>query len=144
MIVNILRGVSEDYGTFGTLTVEDLSFTCLTLELPYHGNQPNISCIPPGEYACKFKKSNRFGEVYEVKNVEGRTDILIHRGNWAGDVGKDNPTTGKPYRSDVLGCILLGESRFILSGQPAVKNSDKTVCKFIELMGKKDFTLVIE
>jgi len=67
---------------------------CDTLELPYNNNEPFKSSIPEGTYKCRVKFSKKFGRVFEVLNVEGRTDILIHIGNSA---------------KDTQGCILVGE-----------------------------------
>jgi hypothetical protein len=111
-------------------------FSCYTLELPWRENQRNISCIPKGEYNVKIRISPKYGKVYHVKEVPNRTFILIHSGNWAGDVSKG-------YRSHVNGCLLLGKSRGKLAGQLAVLNSRLTVKRFMRYMNYQPFTLKI-
>ena len=88
-----MRTCCTDSCTFGELSIDGDSI-CKTLELPDHGNQQNVSCIPPGEYTCERVYSPRFKKyLYEIKNVNGRTNILIHSGN--------SP-------SDTQGCVLVG------------------------------------
>jgi len=109
-------------------------FNCQTLELPWRDNRRSISCIPAGEYLVKIRMSPKYGEIYHVKDVPGRTFILIHSGNWAGD-------TTKGYKTHVNGCILLGQKRGLLAGQWAVLNSRITVKRFMQEMGNEPFTL---
>ncbi len=72
-------------GTFGKIIVPG-GFECFTAELPWRDNRSNVSCIPPGLYRCGIYKSRRFGTVFHLTDVNGRTYILIHTGNLAGDV----------------------------------------------------------
>ena len=88
---------------------------CVTLELPWRSNKPNVSCIPAQEYLCKKTDSPRFGETYEVTDVFQRTHILFHKGNL------DDHTKG---------CILLGESYGLLIGEPAVLHSGNAFTEF--------------
>lgn len=91
--VTIVRTCCTGSCTFGELSIDGDSL-CKTLELPDRGNQQSISCIPPGEYSCERVYSPRFEKyLYEIKNVNGRTKILIHSGN--------SP-------SDTEGCVLVG------------------------------------
>lgn len=99
-----------------------------TLENPWLDNEVGISCIPTGEYSCKKVNSPKYGEVFEVKDVENRTHILIHAGN-----------TEKHTR----GCILVGEKFGFLDSVPAVLNSKKTLAYLHDLTGFNDFKLVI-
>ena len=64
-----------------------------TLELPDLGNQQNISCIPEGEYEAHRIYSPKFGKCFHIQDVPGRSEILIHKGN---------------YNKDTHGCILVG------------------------------------
>ena len=132
--VNIFRLQRSDQGTFGKLHYQD--FSCYTLELPWRNNQSNISCIPAGEYATKLRVSPKFGQTYWVTKVENRAFILIHSGNWAGDVKKG-------FKTHVNGCILLGKQRGLLAGQLAVLNSRITVKAFMEKMLYQPFNLKI-
>jgi uncharacterized protein DUF5675 len=89
-------GYIEDKPTFATLVDQGSDFNIQTLELPWRDNQPEISCSPPGLYRCYRSFYNRKGyEVFEY-DVEGRTDMKIHKGNWM---------------KDTLGCTLTGEVR---------------------------------
>lgn len=132
--VYLWRMKRSDEGTEGFLAT--IGFNCKTLELPWRDNQQNISCIPAGEYETIIRKSPRFGIVYWVLKVEGRTYILIHSGNWAGDVEKG-------YKSHVNGCILLGIKFGTLLGQRAVLNSRITIKAFMRHMENKTFMLKI-
>jgi len=124
----------SDQGTEGILLYD--SFNCPTLELPWRDNQRSISCIPPGEYNCVTRKSPKFGTTYHVTEVPERSYVLIHSGNWAGDVNKG-------FKSHVNGCILLGQKTGWLAGQRAVLNSRITIKRFMEYMGYEPFTLKI-
>ena len=132
--VHIFRTKRSSHGTEGILSTG--SFTCFTLELPWKDNQPNISCIPHGTYPVKPRKSPRFGDVFHVTNVEGRSHILIHSGNFAGD-------TEKGLKTHVQGCILLGKYRGVLGTQKAVLSSKPTIRRFMEYMQSDDFTLTL-
>jgi len=132
--VNIFRLMRSDQGTLGKLYYSN--FSCYTLELPWRDNKRNISCIPAGEYDSKIRVSPKFGKVYWLTEVENRSFILMHSGNWAGDVEKK-------FKSHVNGCILLGQKRGLLAGQLAVLNSRITVKRFIRMMGGNPFKLKI-
>jgi hypothetical protein len=133
-IVNLCRLRRSDQGTQGMLLFED--FNCHTLELPWRDNQRSISCIPAGEYKCQTRQSPKFGTTYHVTEVPGRSYVLIHSGNWAGDVNKG-------FKSHVNGCILLGQKAGWLAGQRAVLNSRITIKRFMEYMSYEPFTLKI-
>lgn len=92
----LTRLQTTDEGTFGVLTFGQQSLR--TVELPWRGNQRQVSCIPPGTYSCRRVRSPRFGQVYHVQNVPGRSAILIHSANFAGD-------TQKGYVTQLQGCI---------------------------------------
>jgi hypothetical protein len=96
----IQRTETSDLGTFGALTGEGLNLR--TGELPWRDNARGKSCIPAGEYECRIKNSPKFGpNTYRLDGVHGRTEILIHRGNFCGDEDRG-------HHADVDGCILLG------------------------------------
>lgn len=132
--VNLCRLRRGDQGTRGILLYND--FNCHTMELPWRENKRGLSCIPAGEYKCKIRISPRYGKIYWVTEVEGRTNILIHAGNWAGDKTKG-------YRTNVAGCILLGVNKGVLAGQWAVLNSRLAIRRFMDQMGLDPFTLRI-
>lgn len=131
----LLRTRRSDHGTEGALVIG--GFYCYTLELPWRDNRPNISCIPEGTYRARLRRSPKFGVVYWVLEVEGRTYILVHSGNWAGDRALGLIT-------DTYGCILLGMSRGWLRGQRAVLNSRYALRKFMETTKGKEIELTIK
>lgn len=133
-IVNLFRFMRSDQGTLGKLYYG--GFSCFTLELPWRDNKRNVSCIPSGEYDVRTRLSPRFGNVYWVTEVDNRSFILMHSGNWAGDVNKG-------FKSHVNGCILLGKQRGLLSGQIAVLNSRITIRRFMNILGGQPFSLKI-
>ena len=111
-------------------------FYSYSLELDDHNNAPEKSCIPYGKYLCEVKDSPKFGRVYEVKNVPGRTDVLIHAGNFAADEGKG--------KADTNGCILLGNAIGEIAGQKALLSSKDALRRFMSEMNGEAFTLFIE
>jgi hypothetical protein len=132
--VHLYRMARGDQGTQGTLIYGSNRFH--TLELPWHDNKRQISCIPSGDYFCDIRVSPKFGQVYWVKDVPDRDCILIHSGNWAGD-------TSKNFKSNVYGCILVGLQRGLLLGQWAVLNSRLAIRYFMDSMARQPFTLRI-
>lgn len=138
--VELVRNLSTDQGTPGKLTLPEGGsmdgWTCFTLECPWRDNQRRISCIPFGSYICEIVDSPKFGRVYEVQGVPGRSAILIHSGNYGGDKSLG-------YRSDIMGCILLGMKRGMLSGQEAVLSSRVARDEFMRRMDGQSFILNI-
>jgi len=133
--VTIKRCQSHDWGTAGFLKEGD--FECRTLELQWEDNKRRKSCIPVGTYMCKIVDSPKFGKVYGILDVPGRFNVLIHVGNFAGD-------TDKGLKSDVLGCVLLGNSITVINTQMGVSDSGNTFKGFMKHMGNEDFMLHIE
>jgi hypothetical protein len=131
-LVRIRRTRTSDQGTEGILLAP--GFSCYTLELPWRENKSNISCIPIGQYNCEIRKSPRMGNKYWVKKVPKREYILIHSGNYAGDVNKG-------FKSHVNGCILLGLEMGFISGQRAILNSVIAGRRFMEAMDFDPFIL---
>ena len=93
----LVRTGTSDEGTFGTLTLSDKQ-QLYTVELPWRDNAPQKSCIPSGVYRCEQVNSPKFGRVYEVLKVPGRSNILLHAANYGGDKALG-------WSSDLLGCI---------------------------------------
>ena len=129
----LLREASTPEGTPGVLVVDGQAWN--TLELPWLDNAPKRSCIPDGVYRCALVQSPRFGRVYSILNVPGRSAILIHAGNYAGQIPQ--------HRTHVQGCVLLGEQRGTLAGQRAVLVSKPAVRRFMAAMGGRPFDLEI-
>jgi hypothetical protein len=133
--VVLQRHYSDDQGTFGEMNIPGASL--VTLELPWRDNTPNKSCIPAGEYLVRWSLSPRLKKyTYEITHVPGRGGIRIHAGNWAGD-------RDKGYRSDSLGCPLLGMRRGVLHKQRAVLASANAVSRLVSFMGRKSFLLEV-
>lgn len=129
------RTSSSDQGTFGEFVCE--GYSCFSMELPWRFNKKQISCIPAGTYKCQLFESPKFGRyLYRLEKVPGRTVILIHPANWAGD-------THKGFRTQLNGCISLGEKVGTLEGQKALIGSKNAVQKLHDLLKGEQFTLVI-
>jgi len=102
----IERGPSTNVGTFGKATLVNAAGVTLwsgdSLELPWRDNQTDISCVPPGTYGTQIVYFAKIRlNVYELLNVPGRTQCLIHPANWAGD-------TNLGFHTDLEGCTGLG------------------------------------
>ena len=138
MIATLVRQPSTDLGTFGVFAIADSNFTCVSLELPWQDNQPNISCVPVGSYMCTWRWSQSHNRnVYHVENVPGRTAVEIHSAN---------------ITAQLLGCICLGMGIAIFpagtfSGievaTKGVQGSKIAVASFEQIMNQTNFTLVI-
>ena len=101
--VELWRYSQGDQGSFGVLQAEGIFLH--TLELPDRNNVPNFSCIPAGEYLVTRRYSPSFKrELYHVRDVKGRSFILVHGANFAGDVKKG-------WQTHLQGCITLGMAR---------------------------------
>lgn len=107
----------------------DLIFECKSLELPDKGNKNNISRIPAGKYICELRWSEKFSWHFHVKDVNQRTWILIHIGN---------------YFTQIRGCILLGENYYDINkdGHLDVTSSGKTLKRLLAVT-KREFTITI-
>jgi hypothetical protein len=132
----IQRQKTSDNGTFGIFTLDD-GVQFVSGELPWRNNEHGKSCIPPGEYLCKWITSPKHGECYEIMNVPWRDDIEIHSANWMGDASK-----GK--LSQLLGCVALGKSFGILEEQPAILQSKTAISEFETNMKHENFMLTIK
>lgn len=113
----------------GTLLIAGTRFDIL--ERPWAGNRRNESCIPSGTYAASFlerSSSGKYRDVFWLRQVPGRSAILIHNGNTA---------------DHSRGCLIIGKRRGILAGKPAVLNSRTALGELAALTGHKDFTLTI-
>jgi hypothetical protein len=100
-----------------------------TLELPWKENRFQVSCIPSGAYTARRKISPTHGETFEICDVPGRSDILIHVGNVA---------------SETKGCVLVARGWQRLNGQPALFDSKIGFDLFMRFYRDvNDFTLTI-
>ena len=131
--VILIRDETGPQGTFGRLKVMETGFTCYTAELPWLDNARGKSCIPEGTYGATYmarSASGKFKEVYHLHEVEGRSGILLHAGNYAGDKDK-----GFEAHSD--GCILIGQLRGVLDGQQAVLASRAALRALVKQLGRE-------
>jgi hypothetical protein len=72
-----------------------------TLELPWRENRRDVSHIPSGQYIAEIYNSQKFGRVLKFLNMLGRTDILMHPGNFPKDT-KGCPLPGKELSKDSI------------------------------------------
>ena len=108
-------------GSNGSLFCGD-TFICHTIELPWKDNERSTSCIPEGRYQLVSRYSPRFKWHLLVKNVPGRSVILIHPAN---DAMKELKGCIAPV------CELTGEGRGNAS-QRAMQHLMELVNKAIE------------
>ena len=97
MIMTLQRSYTP-HGTFGVLRYGDLELA--TIERNWNNNEPNISCIPEGVYTiglCTFHEGGY--DTLEIENVDGRTVIKFHKGN---------------FPDDVKGCVAVGTTTGVL------------------------------
>lgn len=124
----LTRTQSLPDGTFGNLADNDGNQLCLTVELPWLDNHPQISCIPIGTYEVNTYFSPKHGfNVWRLANVPQRNEIEIHPANLA---------------SELLGCIGVGDTMGGIDGVTAVLNSQNTF-KMLQSKLPDSFTLVI-
>ena len=139
--VELYRFPSTDQGTRGFMTFNGTWWH--SLELPHRDNKKNVSCIKTGEYKCKLRFSPHFKRItFHLQDVEGRTYILIHGANFAGDVKKG-------FQSHLNGCIALGKGTGKIKNkfgrlQEAILTSRTAVREFMCLMENKEFKLIIK
>lgn len=119
LTATLKRFVSDKQGTFGTLTLvrDGHELSLCTGELPWIRNQRRVSCIPNGTYQCHMAYSPKFDrELWHVDDVFNRTDVLIHVGNYCGDVASGLAT-------DTQGCILVGTAHAVVGDVRIVSKS---------------------
>ncbi len=131
----LVRDETGPQGTWGVLVDLDENRTYHTIEPPWKDNLPFASCVPEGGYLCRRRYSRHFAQwLYELCDVPGRSGILFHSGNLAGD-------RELGYLTHTYGCILLGKRRGILSGQKAVLLSRLALGEFDRSMPGDSFYL---
>ncbi len=139
MKFHVLRSDQSAEGTFGSLLPLAGAFPhpVYTGELPWRDNHSDVSCIPGGIYQCRMTLSPHFGyKTYEIMDVPGRVGERIHSGNFCGDKSKG-------FKSDVLGCILLGFQIGELEGQKAILQSKDARAWFEAFTQGQQFELEI-
>lgn len=117
--------------TLGRVEDAELRQVCVTLEEPWRDangdgiGDRNVSRIPAGTYPCFRRLSPARGyEVFELRDVPGRHNVQIHKGNSV---------------ADTLGCILVG-TNFGKNGTiTESKKAFETLMRDLE--GVEEFTL---
>lgn len=132
--VRLDRQQTSPMGTFGRLFLPQAEL--FTGELPWRDNRPGVSCIPEGDYPCRWSVSGRYGHIYGVFDVPDRQYIRLHNGNFCGDreVG---------LLSHVEGCILLGQAFGRIQGQQAILLSRPALSQFHAILAEQPFTLEV-
>jgi len=82
MKIELVRINTGSTGTNSKLLI-DGKLICFAIELKWHNNQRNISCIPNGEYTLKKYSSLRHPSTFEVVGIKNRSKILFHTANKA-------------------------------------------------------------
>lgn len=118
-------------GTNGKLECDGL-LICYTIELPWNGNKPQVSCIPEGRYCLRKRYSARFKWHLEVQDVVGRKFVLFHPANTA--------------LKELKGCIApvtehVGEGKGVLSRRAFYK---LTALVFKALTLEDDVILIVQ
>ncbi len=115
-------------GTFGSMVIDD-NLTIYTVEDAWRENASNVSCIPVGTYQCSPRFYNRGGyPAIHIKNVPGRSHILIHRGN---------------TELDVQGCVVTGMKLGFIKNRWAVADSRTAFDLLSARFGDQNFELEI-
>lgn len=134
-LVSLRRLETGPQGTFGVIYAKGKTWK--SGELPWKGNQANVSCIPAGRYQCAWTWSAHFNRsLYQILSVPRRAGIRAHSANFMG-----YPAAG--FRSQLNGCIALGEKLGFMEGQKALLLSRPAVRAFEALMERKPFLLEI-
>ncbi len=124
--VVLQRAWSDKRATLGMLTIVGVEHDpFFTLENPDRESVVDER-IPHGTYRCVPYSGTKYRNVYQVKDVPGRSAILLHWGN---------------VEKDTLGCILVGNVGGMLGVDPAVLNSKTAFEKFRQLIGDEEFEL---
>lgn len=131
MKLTLIRMTQTDFATYGRIETEEHEQLCVTLELPWRGNQRGVSCIPAGTYTAVRYRSPKHGvDVWLLKNVPGRTMIELHIAN---------------LPRDLNGCIGVGTAFGAVEGQPGITGSRlafKRLMKRLENQSQIQLTVV--
>jgi len=119
--------------TLGALVIYDgleKVFECKTLELPWRGNETNISCIPRGTYHVSHRESPKYGNHLHIEDVKDRSLILVHVANFV---------------RQLLGCVAVGKTYADIDkdGDLDVTSSRLTLQKLIDVVPLEGMALEI-
>lgn len=134
-----LQRFVHDKVTFGKLSLDWCKHPDIyTIELPWNDNKKSISCIPQGLYNLIPYNSKKYPNVFKLLNVPGRSDILIHVGNYACEVTVGNGT----FQTDTEGCILVGFG--IEEGIPMITKSRAAMDFLRKAIGKDNCSIEVK
>ncbi len=134
MYLELQRNLQDEAQTLGNLLVmneKHLAYAVFsTLELAWRENQRQISCIPAGVYTVRKRWSWRYGNHLHLIDVQSRSMILIHAGN---------------FFFQTKGCILIGHGLRDINGDGKfdVINSRKALDKLLLYIKTSEITLNI-
>jgi len=132
----MIRIESGDQGTFSYFLCSELGIKVQLIELPDRGNERGMSRIPAGEYLCTPFYSKKFGHCWLINGVPGRSGVLFHCGNFAGD-------TRLGWKTHSRGCVLPGWYKGIAGKQKAILNSQRAMTELRTRIGRNPFKLKI-
>ena len=126
MRITIKRHATLPDCTLGVMLIDGIPMFP-TIERPWKGNEPYVSCIPQGTYELEWVDTqtagNRNGRGLGIKKVPGRTLIRIHVANTA---------------KDVQGCIGVGMQFYKFKKGYGVSGSRQAFRKLLDIMADKD------
>lgn len=130
--IEIRRIATGPDGTPGVIKYKNWPFI-ISLEPEWKDNRPASpgvqgSCIPAGTYICKRVDSPKYGDTFEITDVQNRTHVLFHWGNF-----EDNSEA----------CILTGEKFEPVDGRRAIQESKTAFKQLMKLMENDDEFRVI-
>lgn len=130
MNLKLTRTETSEEGTFGELLDESGTKIAYTAEHSYLQNDGTWTPkTPAGIYTCQKGQHQLHSmpapfTTYQIMNVPGHTNVLLHVGNWP--------------QIDSDGCVLLGEAIVPSSKGKMVTNSKVVFAEFITLEGGID------
>lgn len=120
----------QTLGRFFLFDGLDELFSCCMLEPPDRDNEIGLSRICSGQYKVVPRWSEEHGHHFHILDVEGRTFILIHAGN---------------YYTNTEGCLLPGFNFIDVNGDgyKDVTHSRSTLEQMLSL-APNGFELIID
>jgi len=135
MNITLTRTEKNSAGIFGHFTDENGHQICVTLEHAYDdGHGGWTAKIPSGTYTCQRGQHQLHSmtspfETFQVMNVPGHDNILIHMGN---------------FDKDSEGCILVGQAIAGSGANEMITSSRVTFAKFMAMQnGLDSFQLTV-
>lgn len=132
LLLTLTRHITANGAVVGVL--KGLSKPLYTLENEWRDNKPMVSAIPTETYTCVphgWEAGTKVSKpkTWALKNVPGRSDVLIHIGN---------------YTKDTKGCILAGMGLQITQLQSMVSDSTAAIDLMRKEIGPNGFMLTVQ